>query len=195
LHGQIGKQLVILVALAMSGILFQLYLRHKRILAFLTWPVILVALCLSLIIGLAATVPHRIAKESGIWTPFDEQTIHRHVREGKIVFVDITADWCITCKANKRFTLAREEISEKLFNNDKVVAMQGDWTNPDPVITSYLQKFERYGIPFNIVYGPKAPDGIILPELLTPSFVLNAIEQAKGASRSCPANLPAGQQC
>ena len=56
--------------------------------------------------------------------------------------------------------------------------MIADWTRPDPVIAAYLAKFGRYGIPFNVVYGPQAPDGIPLPELLTESAVTDAVARA-----------------
>ena len=58
--------------------------------------------------------------------------------------------------------------------------MRADWTNPDPAIQRYLARFERYGIPFNAVYGPKAPEGIALPELLTKDAVLEALARAGG---------------
>jgi suppressor for copper-sensitivity B len=58
--------------------------------------------------------------------------------------------------------------------------MQGDWTNPDPAITDFLRKYGRYGIPFNIVFGPGAPQGIVLPELLTEKAVLDALDKAEG---------------
>ena len=59
-----------------------------------------------------------------------------------------------------------------------IVAMQADWTRPDPKIAEYLARFGRYGIPFNVVFGPKAPQGIILPELLTQSAVMSAFSEA-----------------
>jgi suppressor for copper-sensitivity B len=71
-----------------------------------------------------------------------------------------------------------------------VVAMEGDWTRPDPVIAAYLASFGRYGIPFNAVYGPAAPQGILLPELLTTDAVLEAARQAAG-SVSVPSAKPA----
>ena len=58
--------------------------------------------------------------------------------------------------------------------------MQGDWTSPDAAIQAYLARHGRYGIPFNAVYGPAAPDGILLPELLTREAVLAALRQARG---------------
>jgi suppressor for copper-sensitivity B len=57
--------------------------------------------------------------------------------------------------------------------------MRADWTNSDPLITAFLKRFLRYGIPFNIVFGPKVPQGIILPELLTKNTVLSALKKAK----------------
>jgi len=56
--------------------------------------------------------------------------------------------------------------------------MRADWTNPDAAIAAYLASFGRYGIPFDAVYGPRAPDGVLLPELLTTGAVLDAFDQA-----------------
>ena len=62
----------------------------------------------------------------------------------------------------------------------EVVAMQADWTRPDKAIADYLARYERYGIPFNIIYGPEAPQGRPLPELLSASAVLGAAAAATG---------------
>ncbi|MGE4351834.1 MAG: protein-disulfide reductase DsbD family protein [Bdellovibrionales bacterium] len=193
LYDQIGKQLTALIALGLCAILFQLFLRHKNILRLLTLPVILGVFVGAFTIGLAATIPPSVAKDSGVWEKFDEAALSRYVSEGKTVFVDITADWCITCKANKRFTLSRDKVAERLFHSKNVVAMQGDWTTPDPVLTAFLHKHGRYGIPFNAVFGPQAPGGILLSELLTPSAVLEALDHAKGPA--CPVGWPAGKDC
>lgn len=112
---------------------------------------------------------------AGFWTPFDEAAIPRLVAEGKVVFVDVTAEWCITCKINKKVALGTADILARL-TGDGVVAMQADWTRPDPAISRYLARYGRYGIPFNIVYGPAAPEGVRLPELLTPSAVRDALD-------------------
>ena len=112
------------------------------------------------------------------WRPLDEAAIDRLVADGKIVFVDVTADWCITCKVNKRLVLDSERVQQRL-DQPQVVRMRGDWTKPSDRIANYLASFGRYGIPFNAVYGPGAPDGIALPELLSKSAVAEAIEQAR----------------
>jgi suppressor for copper-sensitivity B len=99
------------------------------------------------------------------------------VAEGKTVFVDVTAEWCVTCLVNKAAVLDRGPVAA-LLAEENVVALRADWTRPDPAIATYLASFGRYGIPFNAVYGPHAPDGITLPELLTDGAVLEAVEQA-----------------
>ena len=64
--------------------------------------------------------------------------------------------------------------------NPKFIAMQADWTRPDPAIAAYLAGFGRYGIPFNAIYGPRSPAGMALPELLSENTVISALEQASG---------------
>ncbi|MDD3182146.1 MAG: protein-disulfide reductase DsbD family protein [Alphaproteobacteria bacterium] len=195
LHEQIGVPMTSVIAIGMLLLLAQLFLRHKKILRVLTIPVLVLVFVGSCAIGLVATVPEQLSRQAGLWQKFDEDSINRAVREGKVVFVDITADWCLTCKANKRFTLSQEDVANRIFNNDKIIVMQGDWTNPDPAITAFLHKHGRYGIPFNAVFGPQTPNGILLPELLTPSIVLEAINHAESPSHACPVDLPAGKNC
>jgi suppressor for copper-sensitivity B len=117
--------------------------------------------------------------EAVAWRSFDEAAIPGLVAEGKTVFVDVTADWCLTCKANKTLVIDRPPVSAALGAPD-TVAMVADWTKPDPAIAAYLTEFGRYGIPLNVVYGPKAPQGIALPELLTGDAVVAALKQAAG---------------
>lgn len=111
------------------------------------------------------------------WQPFAPEAIAGHVAAGRTVFVDVTADWCVTCKVNKAIVIDSDAVSARL-NARNVVAMKADWTRPDPVITAFLQRFMRYGIPFDVVFGPKMPDGIVLPELLTKGAVLGALDGA-----------------
>lgn len=112
------------------------------------------------------------------WQTFDQAAIADHVANGKTVFVDVTADWCLTCKANKRLVLNSSQI-ETVLSAENIVKMQADWTRPSDIISTYLNENGRYGIPFNIAYGPGAPNGIPLPEVLTKSSVLTAIETAR----------------
>lgn len=128
-------------------------------------------------------VPTPIAAEVNvadtIWEPFNRAEIPSLVADGKTVFVDVTADWCLTCKANKRLVLSKGQVAEHL-NSESVVPMIADWTKQDESIARFLQTNGRFGVPFNIVYGPNAPEGIALPEILTSDAVLRALKDAQG---------------
>ena len=128
-----------------------------------------------------------------LWQPFDETAIPRLVARGKTVFVDVTADWCITCQVNKAFVLSNEAVLEALRDGN-MVAMQADWTRPDPVISAYLARHQRYGIPFDAVYGPGAPAGILLPELLSRDAVLDAIAKAGGGKAPDTGKVSSGKK-
>ncbi|MDO6729377.1 protein-disulfide reductase DsbD family protein [Marinovum sp. 2_MG-2023] len=129
--------------------------------------------------ALRPAAPQSDTPTAANWAPFDTTDIRDHIANGKIVFVDVTADWCLTCKANKSLVLERGEVATLLTSGD-IIAMQADWTRPDPAISEYLAEFNRYGIPFNAVYGPAAPTGIALPELLSAKAIFQAIEKAGG---------------
>ncbi len=133
---------------------------------------------------IAAQVTKRGAAVNDVvaWKNFDRDQIRSLVSQGKTVFVDVTADWCLTCQANKRFVLSRDAVAKRL--NTASVPMQADWTRPNPEIGAYLASYGRYGIPFNIVYGPAAPSGIVLPELLTQDEVSTALDKAAGTKAS-----------
>ena len=93
---------------------------------------------------------------------------------GRSVFLDFTADWCITCKFNER-TAIDTALVRALFDSKKVVPMKADWTNANPEITAALQNFGRVGVPFYVIY----PSGngntpVVLPELLTESILADA---------------------
>lgn len=126
-----------------------------------------------------APAPAVVSTASTDWRRFDEAEVARLVKQGKTVLVDVTAEWCITCRVNEMAVLETGVVNA-LLNGGRVLPMRADWTRPDQVIADYLARHGRYGIPFNIVYGPKAPDGILLPELLTNDAVLNAFIKASG---------------
>ena len=133
-----------------------------------------------LVPGLAATPASQVASNEGQaiqWQSFDPARIRREVAAGKLVFVDVTAAWCLTCKVNEAAVLDRSPVAGRL-GNPGVVAMRADWTRPEPQITAYLQSFGRYGVPLDVVYGPALPDGEALSELLSASAVVGAIERA-----------------
>ncbi len=112
------------------------------------------------------------------WQAFDPMRIGGLVAGGKTVFVDVTADWCLTCKLNERLVIQSDKIQTLLARPD-VVAMRADWTKPNAMIANYLASFGRYGIPFNAVYSKAHPTGLPLPELLSESVVEQAIQSTQ----------------
>ena len=120
------------------------------------------------------------ARADSVWRPFDRASIDALVASGKTVFVDVNADWCVTCKFNEAAVLNRGAVARQLAS-EGVVAMRADWTLPDPAIAAYLEEFGRYGIPFDAVYGPALPRGIALSELLTEDAVMAAFGRAGSA--------------
>ena len=118
-----------------------------------------------------------------LWIKFDEGKIDQLVKDGNVVLIDITADWCITCKLNKVLVLDSKDIVNKI-KEENVVAMRGDLTIMDDKIMDFMRSHNRYAIPFNIVYGPNAPKGILVSELLNKTKLLEIIDEAKGANKA-----------
>lgn len=130
------------------------------------------------LLALAAPALYRpVGAGATAWRAFDAPAIPALVAAHKIVFVNVTAAWCLTCKANELAVLDRAPVARKL-REPGLVAMQADWTRPDPAIGAYLARFRRFGVPLDVVYGPGAPAGIALPELLTQDSVLDALKRA-----------------
>ncbi|MBE0532226.1 MAG: thioredoxin family protein [Rhodospirillales bacterium] len=120
--------------------------------------------------------------QEAAWHRFAEDDIAGLVRSGMVVFVDLTAEWCVTCRVNEKIALSAPEV-RRILADDRVVAMRGDWTRPDERITAYMARHGRYGVPFNAVYGPGRPDGALLPELLSSDIVTTAIDDARRSVR------------
>ena len=99
------------------------------------------------------------------------------------MLIEFTADWCITCQANKLGVLRQEPVYSALGESD-IQRLRADWTRPDERISAYLKAQGQYGVPFNRVYGPGAPEGIDLPTVLTADQVLAALAQAGDQSES-----------
>lgn len=108
------------------------------------------------------------------WQDFSPAEISQLVDSGKIVMVDVTAAWCITCKVNETVTFSNPDVVARLDDAD-IVAMRADWTVENPQISDYLKTFGRYGIPFTVIYTKENPKGQVLPEILTPGTLLGAL--------------------
>ncbi|MCY3966850.1 MAG: thioredoxin family protein [Acidobacteria bacterium] len=112
------------------------------------------------------------------WVPWDPVQAETLAAEGRLVFVDVTADWCATCKVNERLVLETDETAE-LFERYQVVAMKADWTNRNDDIARYLASFGRYGIPFYALYRPNQ-EPHVFSELLRGRRLEEAIRDSVG---------------
>lgn len=140
----------------------------------------LVALAVSLGLGWSALdatlVDTRSTASSGTasdWQPFSKERVAALRAEGKPVFIDFTATWCITCQVNKRVALNESSVVEQMAARN-VVRLKADWTRQDAEITAALAAFGRNGVPLNVYYPPNG-EAVLLPEILTPAIVLRAI--------------------
>jgi thiol:disulfide interchange protein DsbD len=95
--------------------------------------------------------------------------------EGRPVFIDMTADWCITCKVNEKAVLDTDEFKALLAKTDTVY-MVGDWTDQDPEISAFLDKFHSPGVPLYVVYPAGGGEGRRLPQLLSMSLMREQLE-------------------
>lgn len=118
------------------------------------------------------------------WEKWSSDAVAKLRAEGKPIFVDFTARWCAICLANKRTSIEIPPVRQKLTEIG-AVALLGDYSLNDPLIAKELQRFDRAAVPLVLVY-PADPSAapIVLPELLTPSIVLNALEQARAVRKT-----------
>ncbi|MEM6884828.1 MAG: protein-disulfide reductase DsbD domain-containing protein [Verrucomicrobiota bacterium] len=114
--------------------------------------------------------------QKDIWQPWTKSLEQELVNDGRIVYVDFTARWCATCHTNKALVFSDPQIIER-FKELDIATLKADWTNNDPAITRELANFSRTAIPFNLIYRPGQAEPLILPEILTPGIVLNALSE------------------
>lgn len=117
------------------------------------------------------------------WVPFSVDSLNEALNSGKTVFLDFTADWCLTCKVNEKTVLDTAIVKDK-FKELDVLTMKADWTNRDPDITKLLSRFKRSGVPLYVVFPAGRPgEPHPLPDgILTADMVIDALKEA-GASQ------------
>ncbi|WP_251106536.1 protein-disulfide reductase DsbD family protein [Alloacidobacterium dinghuense] len=128
------------------------------------------------------------------WSPFSNAALEEAQSQGKPVFVDFTAAWCLSCQVNEKAVLQDRVVEQELLRRHYVL-LRADWTRYDPEITSELSRVGRSGVPtYVIISGPWERATHVLPELLTRGVVLDAIRQAGIQQNSqMPAPLPGGK--
>lgn len=144
---------------------------------------VLAALTFAPIATSEALAPGARANADAGWIDYTPEKLAQLRSEGKPVFVDFTAAWCVTCQLNKRVALRADTVKTR-FAADNVVLMRADWTNRDERITKALAEFGRNGVPLYVLYDRQG-EPAVLPELLTEGIVLAALNKLnlKAASR------------
>ena len=181
LAGQIQPESLALVQLSLLGVALATWLVHQAkgpsVKRFAIALGVVAAVASVAVAAGAEPASQGVAGSSRIaWQPFDEAEAEALSRDGRLVFVDFTADWCLTCKANERLVIETDAIVEA-FETHEVVAMKGDWTNRDDTIGEYLGRYGRSSVPFYILYRPGS-EPLPFGEVLTKGRVLDALAES-----------------
>lgn len=127
------------------------------------------------VLGLWLCMPPQTTQTAApAWEKWSPERLTAARAEGRPVYVDFTARWCVTCQTNKKLVFGSSEVLAD-FAKQRVVLLKADWTNSDPAITAELARWNRSAVPFNLVYLPGQSEPTILPEVLTPDIVLKAL--------------------
>jgi thiol:disulfide interchange protein DsbD len=179
LSGSNGTPLILLGLIFLAAGLFQ-YGKAQRsyppspVLRWSGLGLILLACSIPALILKTATEPET-TRHSSDRLSWSEEEVHRQLTAGRTVFIDFTAAWCLTCQVNERVTLSRPEV-QTIFRDKNIAFLVADWTRRDPAITAALQKYGLEGVPTYVILRP--PNGStpqLLPEIITPSIVLEAL--------------------
>lgn len=179
LTSQVSLLTSLLILVALLSILFIFWLRYKfpdhgRIYAS--------TISLLVLLPILSASYEYIKKTNAPPPPMNMQmlssTIKADLKAQRVVIVDVTADWCLTCKVNEVLVLNTEHM-KNLIKTNNVDFIKIDWTSRAPQVYEYLKSFNRNGIPFYVVYGPHLPYGQVLPQILTLPTMDNVIMKAK----------------
>ena len=116
--------------------------------------------------------------DAAAWYPWSAETVSRALADGRPVFVDFTAAWCVSCQANKALVLSRDPVVTEMRRRN-VLQLRADWTNRDPAITQELARHGRNGVPLYLVYVPGESAPRVLPEILTSALVMEALRAVR----------------
>jgi len=125
----------------------------------------------------SANIASADSRLRGDWQAFTPERLQGELEQSRVVFVDFTAAWCLTCKFNEASVLESTEVRQA-FQRHGIVKLKADWTNGDPVITKLLQHFGRPGVPLYVLYPGIKEEPIVFPELLTKSMLLEKLEKS-----------------
>ncbi len=150
------------------------------------WAAIVAALLLLTAVAACITAPRELATQpeqlsskssearSATWQPWSAEGVQQALAAGRPVFVDFTAGWCLSCQVNERVALSQPEVMQA-FGTKNVALFKADWTREDPAITQALAALGRSGVPVYALYTPGQESPQLLPQVLTPGIVLDAV--------------------
>jgi len=156
---------------------------------------VIAAAILLCVIGISAFAPGKLAAapeaQTGSqaqpqWEPWSQDAVSKYQAEGRPVFVDFTASWCLSCQVNERLALTQPAVRQAL-QSANVALLKADWTRHDEAITQALAALDRSGVPAYALYVPGQSEPQMLPEVLTPGIVIDTLGKLP------PATSPAAQ--
>jgi thiol:disulfide interchange protein DsbD len=163
----IARVLVGLVVLAIAGWILGRWPAHR-------WGYVAAGIVVAAALAAPLSASHSGRLQ---WQPFSDAALKAAQDQGKPVFVDFTAAWCLSCQVNERAVLENKSVEQELFRRHYVL-LRADWTRYDPEITAALNRVGRSGVPTYVVFsGTRDGSPHVLPEFLTRNVVLDAIRQ------------------
>ena len=147
------------------------------------WSTAVAALIVLVVIAASVLAPKKLAAapetstitvQQGGWQPWSAQAVSNYQAQGRPVFVDFTANWCLSCQVNERVALQQPQV-QQAFKDANVALLKADWTRNDDAITQALASMGRSGVPAYALYVPGQSEPQLLPEALTPGIVTDAL--------------------
>ena len=180
LSGQVDTDTVILVLIGGLLISLSLWLLEKNTteVRFIQWIVRLISLILLLFsLWIIPTSYSERDKETETGLVYSEAMLNKYRDSKELIFLNFTADWCITCKVNERVALKTNAVNE-IIRKKNIKYIEADWTRKDSIIAKKLEEFGRTGVPLYLLY-PSEGEPIILPEILTEDTLINYLSEIK----------------
>jgi thiol:disulfide interchange protein DsbD len=170
------------------------------------WATLIAALLLLTVLAACITAPRELAtmpaqlpsegsapRSGATWQPWSADAVQHALAAGQPVFVDFTASWCLSCQVNERVALSQPEVMQA-FGERNMALFKADWTREDPAITQALTALGRSGVPVYALYSKGEESPRLLPQVLTPGIVLDAIDKLPAAAATPAGASPSKQQ-